>query len=158
MLIQFALPLGLIYEIFSSLLWRKEVTQIYVRSGFFTLVLYNGWYLSDRNSRQTTCYKNNETRFIVYRQTCWIWYETWYSRCMFLRQTPGSAILLSALTNCFIFCFSNPVPSDGESVLTQGRRSLHLHPSATPPVMKQRRDTDIRRGKVSSLVCCNKTR
>ncbi|XP_015764067.1 PREDICTED: uncharacterized protein LOC107343052 isoform X2 [Acropora digitifera] len=38
------------------------------------------------------------------------------------------------------------IPSDGRSVLTQGRRSLHLHPSATSLVMKQRLVTDIRTG------------
>ncbi|XP_015749378.1 PREDICTED: uncharacterized protein LOC107329155 [Acropora digitifera] len=36
------------------------------------------------------------------------------------------------------------VSSNGRSVLKQGKRQLHLHPSATPPVMEQRRDTDIR--------------
>ncbi|XP_044171256.1 uncharacterized protein LOC114961641 isoform X2 [Acropora millepora] len=35
--------------------------------------------------------------------------------------------------------------SERRSVLKQGRRPIHLHPSATPPVKKQRRDTDIRR-------------
>ena len=65
--------------------------------------------------------------------------------------------------NCVVsiklfYYFSTPVPSDERSVLTQGRRSLHLRPSATPPVMEQRRDTDIRRGKVLSVVCCSKTR
>ncbi|XP_067023482.1 uncharacterized protein [Acropora muricata] len=35
--------------------------------------------------------------------------------------------------------------SEGQSAEKQGRRPLHLHPSATPPVMEQRRDTDTRR-------------
>ncbi|XP_015767989.1 PREDICTED: uncharacterized protein LOC107346689 isoform X2 [Acropora digitifera] len=37
------------------------------------------------------------------------------------------------------------VSSDRRSVLEQERRPSHLHPSATPPVMEQRHDTDIRR-------------
>ncbi|XP_015764103.1 PREDICTED: D-inositol 3-phosphate glycosyltransferase-like [Acropora digitifera] len=47
--------------------------------------------------------------------------------------------------------------SEGRSVLKQGKRPLHLPLIATLPVMEQRRDTHIRRGKVSSVVCCNKT-
>ncbi|XP_067023496.1 uncharacterized protein [Acropora muricata] len=37
------------------------------------------------------------------------------------------------------------ISSDGRSVLKQERRPSHLHPSATPPVMEQRHDIDIRR-------------
>ena len=77
---------------------------------------------------------------------------------MFLRQTASSAIVLSALTNFFVIFQLHAVSSDGRSVLQQGKRSLHLHSSATLPVTEQRRDTDIRRGKVLSVVCCNKTR
>ncbi|XP_067023513.1 uncharacterized protein [Acropora muricata] len=39
----------------------------------------------------------------------------------------------------------NDVSPEGRSVLKQGRRPLHLHPRALPPVKEQRRDTDIRR-------------
>ncbi|XP_015776057.1 PREDICTED: uncharacterized protein LOC107354137 isoform X4 [Acropora digitifera] len=41
--------------------------------------------------------------------------------------------------------FFYAVPSEGQSVGKQGRRPLHFHLSATPPVKKQTRDTDIRR-------------
>ncbi|XP_044175045.1 uncharacterized protein LOC114951437 isoform X1 [Acropora millepora] len=37
------------------------------------------------------------------------------------------------------------VSSEGRSVLKQGRRPLHSHPIALPPVKEQRRDTDTRR-------------
>ncbi|XP_015764080.1 PREDICTED: uncharacterized protein LOC107343052 isoform X14 [Acropora digitifera] len=50
------------------------------------------------------------------------------------------------------------VSSEGQSVKKQERRSLHLHPSALPPVKKQRRGTGIRGTMVQCLasLCCFK--
>ncbi|XP_015764073.1 PREDICTED: uncharacterized protein LOC107343052 isoform X8 [Acropora digitifera] len=50
------------------------------------------------------------------------------------------------------------ISSEGQSVKKQERRSLHLHPSALPPVKKQRRGTGIRGTMVQCLasLCCFK--
>ncbi|XP_015748178.1 PREDICTED: uncharacterized protein LOC107327971 [Acropora digitifera] len=49
------------------------------------------------------------------------------------------------------------ISSEGRSLLKQERRPLLLHAKALPPIKEQRRDTDTRRGKASSVACYNKT-